>query len=69
LNGTLIWWKKIELRHSLSCWLAGEEKRNNGEAQKSGNVGKKIRLLLTLGIFLHFSCRLFYDFVPKISHF
>jgi hypothetical protein len=41
LNGTLIWWKKIELRHSLSCWLAGGEKRNHGEAQKTGSMGGK----------------------------
>jgi hypothetical protein len=42
LNGTLVWWKKIELRHSLSCWLAGEEKRNHGEAQKAGMWEKRL---------------------------
>jgi len=38
-------------------------------AKKRECGGKKIRLLLNPGIFLHFSFRLFYDFVPKISHF
>jgi hypothetical protein len=40
LNGTLVWWKKIELRHSLRCWLAEESEIM--EKRKKAGMWEKI---------------------------